>query len=339
VLIDFERANEMADEVGQNALLGSVTNRIAILGAFDGMGSPQERALWMFYTDRTAFERAEDARYIDYGRQSRIWDGFVIPRDCAIDRSDDSKLAFANAIREHVEPRDGSGRTVKIEIFDRGRIDGDDLDPLVQVMAYLEGMAVSTLTFDESGELVRRLQRPAVEVAFAYSPRNGALDVVAKGGRDERRALARLLLKHLLATDMDPERIPLRVYRLDHLAWPQRFATDDEDHITNVRVVRLRLKTGNGTRVTLEAGHNEGPSIWEASRQCFDDKDPLRNGGFQVQHVKLSIEFRPTGSRRSGKRLPFEITIPNGCTLKERTERERLIGEKYLARWELLAED
>jgi hypothetical protein len=49
--------------------------------------------------------------------------------------------------------------------------------------------------------------------------------------------------------------------------------------------------------VTLEAGHDDGPNIWEASRQCFDDKDPLRNGGFQVQHAKLSIEFRPTGSR------------------------------------------
>ena len=58
-----------------------------------------------------------------------------------------------------------------------------------------------------------------------------------------------------------------------------------------------------------------------------------------MQHAKLSIEFRPTGSRRSGKKLPFEITIPNGCTLKERTERERLIGEKYLTRWKLLAED
>jgi hypothetical protein len=40
-------------------------------------------------------------------------------------------------------------------------------------MAYVEGMAVSTLTFDDSGELVRRLQRPPVEVAFAYSPENG----------------------------------------------------------------------------------------------------------------------------------------------------------------------
>lgn len=339
VLIDFERANEMADEVGQNALLGAVTSRMAALEVFATMGSPQERALWVFYTDLAAFERAEDARYIDHGRQSRIWDGFVIPRGCEINRREDAKLAFARSIREHLAPRDGSGRTVKIEIFDRTRIGSRGVDSLVQVMAYVEGMAVSTLTFDDSGELVRRLQRPPVEVAFAYSPESGALDVLAKGGRDERRTLTRLLLRHLLATDMDPERIPLRVYKLDRLARPQHFATDDEDYIRKVRVVRLRLKAGNGARITIEAGHDDGPEIWEASRQCFDGRDPLQNESFEVQHAKLSIEFRPTGSRRFGKKLPFEITVPNGCTLKERTQRERLIGEKYLARWKLLAED
>jgi hypothetical protein len=36
--------------------------------------------------------------------------------------------------------------------------------------------------------------------------------------------------------------------------------------------------------------------------------------------------------------LPVKITMPNRCDLKSRTERERLIGEKYLARWGLLKE-
>lgn len=338
ILTDFERANEMADEVGQNALIGAMTNRAAALEAFGGMSSPQERALWVFCTDLAAFERAEDARYIDYGRQSRMWDGFLIPRDCEIDRSEQARHAFAQSIREHLAPRDGSGRTVKIEVFDRARVTGDVTDPLVQVMAYVEGMAVSTLSFDD-GELVRRLQRPPVEVAFAYSPATGALDVVAKGGRNERRALARLLLKHLLATELDPEQIPLRIYRLNNLARRQRFPTDDEDHIKSVRVLRLRLKAGNGGRVTIESGEDNGSDIWETSRQWFDDKDPLANGGFAIQHAKLSIEFRPSGSRKSGKKLPFEISVPNGCTLKDRTERERLIGEKYLSRWQLVVDD
>jgi hypothetical protein len=30
------------------------------------------------------------------------------------------------------------------------------------------------------------------------------------------------------------------------------------------------------------------------------------------------------------------ITMPNGCDLKGKTDRERLIGDKYLRRWGLL---
>jgi hypothetical protein len=30
------------------------------------------------------------------------------------------------------------------------------------------------------------------------------------------------------------------------------------------------------------------------------------------------------------------ISMPQGCDLKDRTERERLIGEKYLRKWRLL---
>jgi hypothetical protein len=28
--------------------------------------------------------------------------------------------------------------------------------------------------------------------------------------------------------------------------------------------------------------------------------------------------------------------MPHGCDLKDRTERERIVGEKYLQRWKLL---
>jgi hypothetical protein len=34
--------------------------------------------------------------------------------------------------------------------------------------------------------------------------------------------------------------------------------------------------------------------------------------------------------------LPITITTPHGCDLKERTDRERLIGDKYLPRWGLV---
>jgi hypothetical protein len=34
--------------------------------------------------------------------------------------------------------------------------------------------------------------------------------------------------------------------------------------------------------------------------------------------------------------LTFKISVPHGSTLRSMTERERLIGERYLAKWGIL---
>lgn len=52
--------------------------------------------------------------------------------------------------------------------------------------------------------------------------------------------------------------------------------------------------------------------------------------------AKLAITFYPELGARRGKVLTVTITMPNGCDLKNRTERERMIGEKYLERWSLV---
>ena len=39
---------------------------------------------------------------------------------------------------------------------------------------------------------------------------------------------------------------------------------------------------------------------------------------------------------RRGRTLPLTITMPHGCNLKDQTEREQLIGEKYLREWGIL---
>lgn len=41
----------------------------------------------------------------------------------------------------------------------------------------------------------------------------------------------------------------------------------------------------------------------------------------------------PEAGSSRGRTLPLTVTMPHGCDLKDRTERERMIGEKYLRRW------
>jgi hypothetical protein len=52
----------------------------------------------------------------------------------------------------------------------------------------------------------------------------------------------------------------------------------------------------------------------------------------------ISIRFQPEEGSNRKKVLPVKISLPNGCDLRSRTERERLIGEKYLKRWGLVRE-
>ena len=70
----------------------------------------------------------------------------------------------------------------------------------------------------------------------------------------------------------------------------------------------------------------------------FGTGNPL-GGGWVVTQAKLAIKFHPKGDARRGRTLPLTITYPHGCNLKDQTEREQMIGEKYLRRWGILVDD
>jgi hypothetical protein len=68
------------------------------------------------------------------------------------------------------------------------------------------------------------------------------------------------------------------------------------------------------------------------AQERFGANNPLL-GGWVVTQAKLTIRFHPEKGSGRGKTLPLTITMPHGCDLKDRTERERMIGDKYLRRW------
>jgi hypothetical protein len=67
----------------------------------------------------------------------------------------------------------------------------------------------------------------------------------------------------------------------------------------------------------------------------FEGNNPL-SGGWIATQARLIIRFHPKGGGRRGRTLPLTISMPNGCNLKEQTEAEQVIGEKYLRRWGML---
>jgi hypothetical protein len=327
VVTDLERAATIADEPGQVALYSVTKHRSQL----DELRNANDRALWMFLNEPDAFRHAEEVRFTDERRRGRMWDGFVCAPDLTVHRDGAALDAFKRGIRECFETEN-----VHTDIFDRHRTAFDGANfAIVQITVYSEGPTDDFLEFD-SGELIRRPRRPVFEAALTYEPGPGVIEVVAKD-REKREGLVRLLARDLLDTEFREQRIPLRQYDLSVLMRPFTFPTDPADGLETVRVNLLRLMPVDSAaeRVTLECTRQSSGTIWDMAHERFHTANPL-SGGWDVTQAKLTIKFHPDASSRRGRTLPLTITMPHGCDLKDRTERERLVGNKYLRNWGIL---
>ena len=323
IVNDAERVTAMADEAGQAAIysIAKAPDRV------DALQNAHDRALWMFLNDAGGFRHAEEVRFTDERRRGRMWDGFIGQPNLVLQRDAASVDAFKAAIRDRFQ-----SNNVHVDIFDRHRptFEGKNC-ALVQATVYREGRPDDFLEF-VNGTLDRRPRRPVFEAAITYEPATGVIEVVAND-RESREDFVRLFARDLLTTEFRQERLPLRQFDLGRLQQAFAFPTDPDDGIESVRVNHLRLMPidGVGERVILECMRQANQSIWQMAEERFGANNPLLRG-WVVTQAKLTIRFHPEGGGR-GKTLPLTITMPHGCDLKDRTERERMIGDKYLRRW------
>lgn len=325
---DFERIQEMTDEAGQWAILhapGGDQGRQTLRN----LSNPHERAMWLFLNDPERFRRAEEVRYTDTRRQGRMWSGFVGPRQLVASRDPASVAQF----EERVRTLFGS-RNAKLDLFERSRIGRDNrTEQVVQAVIYRDGLPDAGLEFNALGELELHLRRPVFEVAITYDPASGVIEVVAQGV-EHRARLARLFAEVILRQGILGLRIPLRQFDLSRLLTPCDFPSDPEDGIEAVKVTSLKLRPQEPEPVNLElnADWRSRHTVHELARQWLIAGNVLQEH-FEAVEATISVRLRPT--RGSGRRRTVNVTIslPNGCSLKSKTEKERQICDKYLPRW------
>lgn len=326
-----ERINEMTDEEGQIALLSVLSDATT----FNALANAHDRALWVFNNDNDSFRRAEETRYANHNRLGRMWDGFIGPRDKTVSVADIDLEAFRSRLAEEVFGKDTK---MKIEAYSRESVDEDgEITTLDQIVVYKEGLPDSYKAL-EKDEIVVKIRRPVYEIVICYESGTGEIEVIAQG-KEQREIVARLFSETLLGTEIEAMRIPLKRYDITSLIAPRTFQTDPEDGIESVAVVSLTLKPMDGEgRITFDYLSKYSSSIYGRVNEWFRQNDPLK-GGFYLTQAKIVVKFHPTDGEKRGKSLPVKITMPNRCDLKSRTEKERLIGDKYLARWKLIKEE
>jgi hypothetical protein len=327
-------STKFADEAGERALvaIGALNSNEPILA------STHERALTLLDRDEDLFARAEETRHADWFAQTaRSWSGYAGPKERWPETSGGRLNRFTSRLEKAFQSFDGSGSSIAIEPFERAAtsISRHGRGRVFQLAIYLEALPQVLTEFTER-RLVRRGTRPAREVVLTYAPETGVIDVVAQAGGRYRDEVAKAFAEELFPTNAELEPVKLREYNLSVLRGPCDFWTATEDGIESVRLTMVRLTVGGSSaRIILDLGKDPNSTLHEAAREWFGSTDPFAWAA-TITKARLAIQFHPRGRQRRGRCLHVDLTYPNGCNLRERSEQERLIGEKYLRIWRLV---
>lgn len=327
--VDAERIQQMSDEVGQAALLSVLNDHTA----FGQLSSAVDRSRWAYLYEPELFNHAEDIRYTDQYRHSRCWSGYQLTAGLNPTVGTLALASFKDCVKQRLNLAD----RITVELFERRMPDEEGIDQdALQIMVYQEELPNTYLEFGVDGMLTSRVRRPVTEQAITYCQVTGVIEVVA-AKHVQRERLARAFVECCLS-DAEADIVQLREYQLSVLMHPCSFPTDPEDGIESVEVVMIKLQDEQRQgRLTVEVPRRSRRSLYDYLRdECRVNL--LTIGRFFLVEAKLSIRFQPrTGSNRK-QVLNIKLGLPNRCDLRSRTERERLIGEKYLQRWGLIRE-
>lgn len=321
--------DEVAHDDGIRVMIEEAGFRGVDIGdKLEAMDSRFDKAMWVLlhypeiWKAATMFARADD---LSSGRSWR--------RRCDLPTvtpnvDDSNKLALEKALSAFYRERQGRGHHCHVDHFVRGgRQD--------YFFVYLSDYAGTHINFDEQGQFRRTPERRAFEVVFAYEQESGTLEMFAKGGNQVVEPHQQIFCRVILGRELPPADPKVRPYKLDHLMnRGTGFPTDPEDGIAEVSIRRMRISVvGNSRRrLLLEPDAEAGPdAVYDMLEEDLN-RQKLPRSVLHVTKVTLRFLFNGQGKRRS---LTFDVTYPNSCNLKSRREEHRLLGEKYLKRFEI----
>ncbi len=328
----IERIHEMIDELGQAAIQSQPI--IASNDNFHNLKSDHARCLWAIQNHPLEFQKAEFCASSDYKRKSREWSSFVAPQAREIHNNKDNIEEFKQLALEQFN----ISKKIKVDLFDRIKIDYNSKEIVVfQLVAYHDGLHKSIQTFEQE-EVVTKFISSVNEFSISYEPHSGIIEVISDS-KENRGKLAKAFANAFLKSKDDIGEIMIKKYDLSKLRSAYDFMKDVDatDLIDEVKVTMLKLGTASGkSSTTLEAPFTSQSTIYEFAAKSFASNNPLQNPAFEIRRAKLSIRFKSTDKKPRGELLHVAITNPNGCDLKDRSEKQKMIGNKYLERWGLM---
>ncbi len=324
---EFRTINELADTHGRQLLYEEAVSpfhNLDIAKEYSGMKNHYEWAFWMYMNHPAVFNIAIDHAFMD---TLTAWKRFgvdkglqpkVDPKD--LDNLVDEIIAFYK--------KQGRGRYCHVDNYLRQKPERHCY------FIYPEDYASTEIGYNDANEFVHRRTRPAFEIIFVYHPETGIFETSARGGAKTVAKLQDIFCRTILELGGLPtdnkKRYNLSRFKDRDISFP----TDPEDGIeyVSIKMLHLELPGEVDNKITFQAKPTgNGQRVYELIEKALNEKN-VPFDSVDIAKVKLKMQFAGIDGKK-GKPLTFDITMPDGCTLKERPH--ELIAKKYISRWGL----
>jgi hypothetical protein len=170
-----------------------------------------------------------------------------------------------------------------------------------------------------------------------YEYGSGTIEVIGPQ-RAKRAEIAQTFAEVMLGRKITGRKLPPRRFDLTPLLDPQSFPTDPIDGIAKVKLTKLTLSSSDERLIqTFSVSTKEDDCLQDIVEEAYGAENPLQDG--YPWSARIEVRMEPDGSRKTGRKINIDISAPNKCNLRGKTDRERLLLSKYLRSWGLLRGD
>lgn len=330
----LQDVHELSDPKGHKVLIEELEWQCPErLEEFAGLKSPADKALWAYLETRNAFDQAAifaRAEALRTGGLANRWNS--LPKK-PITSTPKLKAALEAEIRAFYWNKELRGEVCEVHHYQR--LGGADF-----FFAYLPDWPDKQLIFDEEHNLAPREESYAFSNVFVYSPSDGAIDLIAKGGKKVRLPLRRAFCRAVFGIEVDDDE-PLRAsYKLDQLLDPAfAFATMPEDMLASVRLRRLRIvpRVSVPSLEYVELKFSEHASRADTLTVINQQLAALGVERSQISATQASIQLLFIGEgEKKGKKMTFSVSLPNTCDISTKPDDVRVVGERCIQRWRIV---
>lgn len=289
-----------------------------------------DKVLWAYLHTPETFDEASVFAQADTLISSRYWNRWNGLPTRRITVTERHTRALQDELCDYYWPRELRGRHCRVHHYPRGR--GVDY-----FFAYLDDWPDKQLTFDDDGHIEPRSDRYAFSNVFAYDPDNGRIDLVAKGGRKVHLRLRQAFCRAVLDTEVEDAAPMLPAYHLDHLLDPHlSLPTAAQDQISKVRITKIRIApqhVENNVRYE-EIGFSQSASLDTVRAWIRERRTDEQSTSELAEVIRIAFQLQFVNDGRSRPRtMTFNVSSPNSCDLKGKSNELRAIGERCLKLW------